>query len=115
MAEVGARVVGNDAEINDHGQIKNIGCVYGYVQGRIVRDAHGALHPIDDRTRIFSRSSGAAHEDAGLIGQQGEFRWNLAVFGRGSHRARLLKSAPDTDRRFARNGKGRSQAALIDH
>ena len=84
MAEVGAWVIRNDAKVYDHRQVENVGRLDGYVEGEIVRDSHGALHPVDNRAGGLARGTGAAHHNAGLVGQPGEFNGNLIVF---EHRA----------------------------
>ena len=92
VAQVGVGVVGNHAEVDDHRQAEKVGGFDGDVERGIVDDAQGALHPVDDAGAVLARRAGAAHQDAGLIGEGGEFGGDLCGVGCGHHVFHLPQS-----------------------
>jgi hypothetical protein len=82
VTEVGVGVVRNDGEEDDNGKGEEIGSVDGDVEGGIVMDAHGALHPVDDTPAVGEWRAVAPDEDAGVVG---EFCEVLGLRGRPWH------------------------------
>ena len=66
MAEVGVGIVGDDREVDDDGEGEEVGGFNGEVEGGVIEDALGALHPVDDGEAIFTGRTGAADLDAGV-------------------------------------------------
>jgi hypothetical protein len=48
VAEIGVGVIGNDGKEYDYGQAEKICDVNGNIERRVLVDAHGPLHPVDD-------------------------------------------------------------------
>jgi len=82
VAEVGVGVVGNDGEENDDGKAEEVCGVDGDVEGGVLMDAHGALHPVDDAVAAGARRTVAPNEDAGVVG---EFSEGFGLRGRPWH------------------------------
>jgi hypothetical protein len=48
VAEVGIWIVGDNRKENDYRKAKEISTVDCHVEGRIILDPHGALHPVNN-------------------------------------------------------------------
>jgi hypothetical protein len=68
VAEVGVGVVGDNGKENDYRQAEEVGGVDSYVEGGVVMDAHGALHPVDDALAAGAGQAVASDEYARVGG-----------------------------------------------
>jgi len=72
VAEVGVGVVGNDGEEDYDGEAEKVGSIDRDVERRVLDDAHGALHPVDDAFAVRAGWAAAADEDAWVVSELGE-------------------------------------------
>ena len=88
-------VIGNNGKEDDHRQPEQISCLDRHVERRIVRNAHGTLHPVHDAARARTRRSAAANTNARMVGIDsasccGVFGWRhvylLIIRGRETRR-----------------------------
>jgi len=94
MAQVGVGVIGNDREKNDDRKIEKIAGFNGDVEGGVVEDAHGALHPVDDALGSRAQRAATTNENARIFGELCErFRNGRAIGHEGDPKVLLSDGA----------------------
>jgi len=69
VTQIGAGVIWNHREEDDHWQAQQIRSLDGQIKGGVINDPHRPLHPVDDASATFRRRATAAHLHARMQGQ----------------------------------------------